>query len=1071
MMMSSKTLLALGMAVASGAAWAVRPTTIYFVQHTHSDIGYARPQSKIISHYVEHIDHALDYCELTADYPKDAQFHWTCETTAAVLNFLRIRSPEEIARLRHWVEKGNIEVTGMFLNMGEMGDEATMRHGLRELRQVHAAGIPVKTIMQSDVHGIPWFYADLCPELGVKYTWMAENTDRALKPFSTPTVYRWQSPSGNEMLAFRSEHYMTGNGWGLTSGNEEHFTRCMNAMLDRLDKAGYPFDAIAIPYCGFPRDDAPPTWFSSDFIRKWNASGKHKERLVNATVSMFMDHVARDTAGVAKTGIHRAAYPDWWADGFGTSAHETGEAIRAQRELNAAEGVFAQSLLRGRSLPATIAPLLADTRENLLYWVEHTMGSETSILDPLRDDVIEGWRSKQGFAWTAQRGARFAGEAATGLLQLDLPRDSANASLTLYNSLPWTRDGFAEVFIDFGVVPRGSEVRFVDEKGNALAARRTREAILRRYTRTEGAYYRVFARDLPPCGSRTYRMEVGGTYAENSEPATLENAYYRLAVDATNGVITSIFDKRNQKELVDAKAPYRLGEIIYEKGPNHSWLRRVMKYDPKMLQYGRCTNFKVAGHEQNDLYDSVKFTADFPEEGSSGFSFEIRLLKNRPAIELAYTLRRTHSGDTACGFYVAFPFTGKKIAYDVQGGLVHPGENQLEGTATAWNAIQNFAAAEDGDFRILLSSPTIPLAQFGKLNGNDRFEYIKKYEHPHIFSWPMNNYWWTNFVRDQNGDFAWSYTLTTQLGKGAEGAFRWALAEQVPLLPHVTPRGPFRAGAREWKGLELANPALVATSLAPALDGKGVVMLVGERAGRATTLEVKGHDGKALRLRRIDAMERSLGDFATTLPVKPLENLMVYIEVGGEGKRGGLIEAALPAGAESGRARTPAAPQLDAAPYRFIRFKPEALKGDTLADWHGVQLAEIELFENGKNLRGEIVRVFADEQVLTPDGRKYDPKTVPAMAFDGDIETKWFDYRGGAGKPAAVREAAWVAVELKRPVKLTGYAWSTADDHPDRDPATWRLQGSNDGKAWTDIHVVRGFSATGMRNAPAYRFQ
>ena len=27
---------------------AVRPTTVYMVQHTHSDIGFARPQSEII---------------------------------------------------------------------------------------------------------------------------------------------------------------------------------------------------------------------------------------------------------------------------------------------------------------------------------------------------------------------------------------------------------------------------------------------------------------------------------------------------------------------------------------------------------------------------------------------------------------------------------------------------------------------------------------------------------------------------------------------------------------------------------------------------------------------------------------------------------------------------------------------------------------------------------------------------------------------------------------------------------------------------------------------------------------
>ena len=73
----NRTVLGLVVIVAALPAFAVRPTTVYLVQHTHSDIGFARPQSEIIPHYVEQIDHALDYCEMTEGYPADAQFRWT----------------------------------------------------------------------------------------------------------------------------------------------------------------------------------------------------------------------------------------------------------------------------------------------------------------------------------------------------------------------------------------------------------------------------------------------------------------------------------------------------------------------------------------------------------------------------------------------------------------------------------------------------------------------------------------------------------------------------------------------------------------------------------------------------------------------------------------------------------------------------------------------------------------------------------------------------------------------------------------------------------------------------------
>ena len=179
-------------------AVAVRPKTVYLVQHTHSDIGFARPQSEIISHYVEHIDHALDYCEMTADYPGDAQFRWTCETAGAVLNFLRTRPPEQVARLKRWVAKGGIEVTGMFLDMGEVCDDATLRHGLRELRLVHEQGIPIKTLMQDDVHGIPWCMADYAAEIGIRYTWMGEN----------------KNSGGFETWGFPPNWFYEWSGWG-----------------------------------------------------------------------------------------------------------------------------------------------------------------------------------------------------------------------------------------------------------------------------------------------------------------------------------------------------------------------------------------------------------------------------------------------------------------------------------------------------------------------------------------------------------------------------------------------------------------------------------------------------------------------------------------------------------------------------------------------------------------------------------------------------------------------------------------------------------------------------------------
>ncbi|MFC1726791.1 hypothetical protein ACFL4T_14305, partial [candidate division KSB1 bacterium] len=49
----------------------VKKWKIYFVQHTHTDIGYTRPQSSILPEHLRFIDYALDFCDQTDDFPDD----------------------------------------------------------------------------------------------------------------------------------------------------------------------------------------------------------------------------------------------------------------------------------------------------------------------------------------------------------------------------------------------------------------------------------------------------------------------------------------------------------------------------------------------------------------------------------------------------------------------------------------------------------------------------------------------------------------------------------------------------------------------------------------------------------------------------------------------------------------------------------------------------------------------------------------------------------------------------------------------------------------------------------------
>ncbi|HEY8903141.1 MAG TPA: RICIN domain-containing protein, partial [Chthoniobacterales bacterium] len=68
----------------------------------------------------------------------------------------------------------------------------------------------------------------------------------------------------------------------------------------------------------------------------------------------------------------------------------------------------------------------------------------------------------------------------------------------------------------------------------------------------------------------------------------------------------------------------------------------------------------------------------------------------------------------------------------------------------------------------------------------------------------------------------------------------------------------------------------------------------------------------------------------------------------------------------------------------------------------------------------------------------------PAMAFDSNSNTKWYH---GAAAPA------WIQYDFGSGVSQTikRYTITSASDVPQRDPAAWQFQGSNDGSTWTTL--------------------
>src|SRR2546428_3965242 len=91
--------------------------TIYFVNHSHTDIGYSHLQPEVEKIHNKNIDDALQMIEATRNYPAEAKFKWNIESLWVVENYLRQASPEQLQKFIAAVKEGSIGLSALYANI------------------------------------------------------------------------------------------------------------------------------------------------------------------------------------------------------------------------------------------------------------------------------------------------------------------------------------------------------------------------------------------------------------------------------------------------------------------------------------------------------------------------------------------------------------------------------------------------------------------------------------------------------------------------------------------------------------------------------------------------------------------------------------------------------------------------------------------------------------------------------------------------------------------------------------------------------------------------------------------
>jgi hypothetical protein len=742
------------------------------------------------------------------------------------------------------IKEGRIEITGMYFNFDELPDEKILAASLAAAGRIKEKGIPVTLAMQDDVNGIGWCLNDYFNQMGVKYLNMGTHGHRALICFDKPTMFWWESPSGKRLLTFRAEHYMTGNTvLEIQTGDIDRFKNNLFNYLVSLAGKQYPYDEMAIQHSGYLTDNSPPSTIASDLITKWNDLFVWPQ-LSTSTAETFFTDMEKDHG--SEFPVIRGAWPDWWTDGFGAEARESSTTRLASSSLIANEAGLSMAALQGVKLPDGINKSIELTDNALLFYTEHTVGYSESVREPLSQPTMEQRALKESYAWEANRRAASIGEEAMGLLQSKFSRES-QPSLIVFNTLNWKRSGLTTVYIDHQIVPRGKIAGIFDHEGNRLEV----QPVLSRSDVTQWA---VWLKDIPAFGYKKYiikPIDNPQIAAKQADTKTLENKWYKIVTDPSKGTIVSLYDKELSIELIDPGSKYSMGEFILEQLGNRSQMesRRLDDFKRSPLD-----TVWFDSMSKGEIWNSIRYYGEsVTSEKPKGFMFEIRLYNTEKRLDLACSITKK-SIITPESFYIAFPIKieGGRHFTEVQGGVIETGKDQIKGSSNDWYTVQNFTSIRNKDTQLVLGCPEMPLMQFGAIN-TGRYIAGAMPQSTNLFSWPMNNYWVTNFNADQRGGHSWTYYLTTSsdISNGFATRFGWGC--RVPFLTRVLPGS--GSGDSNWEGSFItgwpSNVLLI--SAEPSADGKYCIVHLRETDGKSSMLNpLNGLNGKGLTTVEVD---------------------------------------------------------------------------------------------------------------------------------------------------------------------------------------------------------------------------
>jgi alpha-mannosidase len=662
-------------------------------------------------------------------------------------------------------------------------------------------------------------------QAGVKYFSFAPNYfDRmggTMKEWQNKPFW-WKGPDGrSRVLCWCPSR---GYALGHIIGDGEALARFIPDYLVELEQNRYPYDISHLRW-NVHGDNGSPDEKLAEVVRDWNARHAWPRLTITTTAKAFREFERRYGDQLPE---YSGDYTPYWEDGAASSARET-----ALNRASAERLVQAENLWSIRNPGPFPAEAFQDAWRNILLYSEHTWGAHNSISQPDLPFVRDQWKVKQAFALDADlqtlnlltrslgdvRPFSFAALRAEpfqprGGEPEDRTIPPYGGPIDVFNTCSWQRTGL--VTLDGFDSAAGDQV--VDKNRRPVPSQRLSDGRL------------VFlARKVPPFASERFQVEAGKVSAKGkvkAEGITLLHPDFTVRIDERTGGIASLFSRKLQRELVDAKAGTALNDYFYLPGSD---LKGLQRNGPP----------RITVNENGPLIASLVIESDAP--GCNGLSREVRVVDGLDYVEIINTVDKL-AVRAKEGVHFGFGFNVPEgmPRFDVGWAAVRPEQDQIPASCKNWFSVQRWVDISNDKFGVTWSPVDAPLVELGDITGNligsqtDPDVWVQHLRPSQtLYSWVMNNHWHTNYRAEQEGLTVFRYAIRPHKRFAPDEAARFGVACSQPLIA-----APASGPAADKPRLTLSSDKVVVTAFKPSDDGKGWIVRLFGASGQAEKVKL-----------------------------------------------------------------------------------------------------------------------------------------------------------------------------------------------------------------------------------------